>query len=66
MTSVTCVYDAKSLLGEGPFWDVADQRLYWVDIKRRLIHRFDPANGKDESWLTPEDIGSLAVRETAG
>ena len=66
VTSVTCVYDAKSLLGEGPFWDVADQRLYWVDIKRRLIHRFDPANGKDESWLTPEDIGSLAVRENGG
>ena len=66
MTSVTCVHDAKSLLGEGPFWDVADQRLYWVDIKRRLIHRFDPATGKDESWLTPEDIGSLAVREHGG
>ena len=66
MISVTCVYDAKSLLGEGPFWDVTDQRLYWVDIKRHLIHRFDPVTGADESWPTPEDIGSLAVREKGG
>ncbi len=28
---VTCVRDAKTILGEGPFWDVADQRLYCVD-----------------------------------
>ncbi len=49
---VTCVLD--------------EQRLYWVDIKRRLIHRFDPATGKDESWATPEDVGSLAVREKGG
>ncbi len=66
MTSVTCVHDAKALLGEGPFWDVTDQRLYWVDIKRHLIHRFDATSGRDESWSTPEDIGSLAVRERGG
>ena len=66
MTSVICVNDAKALLGEGPFWDAAEQRLYWVDIKRRSIHRFDPADGSDEIWLTPEDIGSLAVREKGG
>jgi len=66
MSTVVCISDAKSLLGEGPFWDIAEQRLYWVDIKRRLIHRFDPATGTDETWLTPEVVGSLAVREQGG
>lgn len=66
MTEVRCVLDVRSLLGEGPYWDVPEQRLYWVDIKGRLIHRFDPATGKDESWPTPEDVGSLAVREKGG
>jgi sugar lactone lactonase YvrE len=47
-------------------WDVGEQGLYWVDIKRRLIHRFDPATGEDKSWPTPEDVGSLAVREQGG
>ena len=66
MPNVACVLDAKSLLGEGPFWDTAEQHLYWVDIKRRVIHRFDPGTGEDRTWSTPEDIGSLAVREKGG
>lgn len=66
MTDVVCALDCRALLGEGPLWDVAEQRLYWVDIKRREIHRFDPATGRDEKWPTPEDIGSLAVRAEGG
>ena len=66
MADVACVLDCRSLLGEGPFWDVAEQRLYWVDIKRRLIHRFAPETEIDESWPTPEDVGSLAPRESGG
>ena len=63
---VDCVCDAKAILGEGPYWDVIDQRLYWVDIKGKLIHRFDPETGRDETWPTPEVIGSLAVRAKGG
>src|SRR5580704_19604974 len=66
MTDVGCVSDAKAVLGEGPFWDVAGQRLYWVDIKSRLIHQFDPSTGIDRRWSTPEVVGSLAVREKGG
>src|SRR6516162_10974451 len=66
MPNVACVLHAKSLLGEGPYWDAAEQHLYWVDIKRQLIHRFDPRTVEDRTWSTPEDIGSLAVREKGG
>jgi sugar lactone lactonase YvrE len=66
MTYIECVLDAKSILGEGALWDVQEGMLYWVDVKRREIHRFDPASGRDQRWSTPEDIGSLAVRETGG
>jgi sugar lactone lactonase YvrE len=66
VTDAGCVLDAKSLLGEGPLWDPQARVLYWVDIKRREIHRFDPASGRDEQWSTPEDIGSLAVRAKGG
>jgi L-arabinonolactonase len=66
MTEISCVHDAKAILGEGPFWDVAAQRLYWADIKGRLIHQFDPATGSDKHWSTPEVVGSLAVREKGG
>jgi L-arabinonolactonase len=66
MSEIECVLDAKSILGEGALWDVQDRVLYWVDIKRREIHRFDPAGGRDQHWSTPEDVGSLAVREAGG
>jgi L-arabinonolactonase len=63
---ISCACDAKAILGEGPYWDVTDQRLYWVDIKGCKIHRFDPATGHDETWSTPEVVGSLAVRAKGG
>jgi L-arabinonolactonase len=63
---VSCVCEAKAVLGEGPFWDVTDQRLYWVDIKGKRIHRLDPQTGRDDTWSTPEVIGSLAVRSGGG
>ena len=61
-----CALDCRSLLGEGPVWDVGEQRLYWVDIKRRQIHRFAADTGADETWPMPEDIGALAPREGGG
>lgn len=66
MTDVTCVLDAKAELGEGPLWDEAAQLLYWVNIKQREIHRFDPKSGRDEMWPAPETVGSLALRARGG
>ena len=66
MSEIECVLDARSILGEGRALGRAGPALYWVDIKRREIHRFDPASGRDECWSTPEDVGSLAVREAGG
>lgn len=66
MTTARCVLDARAWLGEGPLWDVREQALYWVDIKRREVHRFNPADGSDQSWAVDKDVGSLAVRERGG
>jgi sugar lactone lactonase YvrE len=63
---VQCALDCRSLLGEGPVWDVEEQRLYWVDIKRRQIRRFAPDTGADETWPMPEEVGALAPREGGG
>ena len=66
MSGLECVLQASSILGEGALWDVGRQALWWVDIKGRLIHLFDPEAGTSKSWRTPDDIGSLAVRESGG
>lgn len=66
MTDIVCALDCRAELGEGPLWDAAGQRLYWINIKQREIHRFDPASGRDEIWRLPEAVGSLALREKGG
>jgi sugar lactone lactonase YvrE len=63
---IVCAVPAGALLGEGPLWDEAEQALYWVDIKGRQVHRFDPRTGDDRSWTTREEVGSLAVRTNGG
>ncbi len=44
-------------LGEGPAWDMARQCLWFVDIKRHLLYRYDPAGGALQSWKAPDQIG---------
>ena len=59
MTNIVCALDAKALLGEGPLWDPAAKRLYWVDIKRRQLHRCactDGRGGRDVPPLLDERI----------
>jgi len=54
---VRCLVNPGLSLGEGPSWDAASRRLYWVDILENRIYRHDPADGRTESWTTPEHVG---------
>ena len=63
---VTRAVACRNKLGEVPVWDVGEQALYWVDIERRLLQRFDPATGATRVWELPERIGSYALRERGG
>lgn len=64
-TDVECVLAAHSINGESPVWSAAENCLYWVDVQEPSLHRFDPATGKDQSWLMPSWIGCAALG-TAG
>jgi sugar lactone lactonase YvrE len=66
LAQIECVLPAGALLGEGALWDPAAQMLWWLDIKGRQIHRFDPSTGANTSWPTPHDVGSFALRRNGG
>lgn len=53
-------------LGEGPVWVERDSALWFVDIKKHEIHRFDPANGEKRSWKAPEQVGFVFPAEGGG
>lgn len=63
---ITCVARTRSGIGEGAVWDVADQRLWWVDIPSGLIHRFDPIKSTNESFDFGEPVGCIARRDKGG
>ena len=51
---------APCTLGESPFWHPDEQRLYWVDIQQRCVHRVNPATGVAEQWPMPSEPGCIA------
>ncbi|MEK1886110.1 MAG: SMP-30/gluconolactonase/LRE family protein [Phyllobacterium sp.] len=56
----------RNQLGEGPLWDVDEQRLYWIDSYAPAVYSCD-VNGNDRrNWTVPEPIGSLALRAKGG
>lgn len=66
MVNITCVVDAKAELGEATLWDPVKQVLWWIDIWGRLIHRYDPATGQDDTWEAPEYLGCIGLRAKGG
>jgi sugar lactone lactonase YvrE len=58
------VWNLGTELGEGPVW--VDGALWFTDIKRRQIHRFEPATGEGRSWEAPEQVGFVLPAEGGG
>ena len=44
-------------LGEGPVWVAREQALWFVDIKGRRLHRYEPRSGSHASWSAPDQPG---------
>jgi len=59
---VRIVLDCQDHTGESAIWDAAGQRLVWVDIGNKRIHRLDPPSGHHETWATPEFVTSIGLR----
>ena len=66
MLRIELLIDAGAALGEGPSWDVAEQRLYWIDGWGMKVHRCDAAGGECASRDAPSEIGAVIQREGGG
>jgi sugar lactone lactonase YvrE len=64
--SADLVVDAHATLGEGARWDLADRRLYWVDIVAPALHVYDPATDTDRVVPVDRYLGAVAPRASGG
>lgn len=60
---IEIVADVKTTLGEGPLWDVEQERLYWVDSFDGRIFRCTDDGRELRAWDVGQKIGSMALRK---
>ncbi|MCA0050394.1 SMP-30/gluconolactonase/LRE family protein [Mesorhizobium sp. B283B1A] len=63
---IEVVVDVKTTLGEGPLWDVEQERLYWIDSFDGRVFRATADGREIRSWDVPMKIGSMALRRDGG
>lgn len=63
---IDVLVDVKPTIGEGPVWDVQEQRLYWIDVVGSRVFRCTADGGELRAWDMPAEIGSLALRRGGG
>lgn len=57
------VADTRCETGENPLWHPGEKRLYWVDIPRGRLFRYDPATEEHEMCFEDEPIGGFTIQE---
>jgi sugar lactone lactonase YvrE len=56
------VADTTCETGEGPLWHPIEKCVYWVDIPRGRLFRYDPSTETHEQVLETEAIGGFTVQ----
>jgi sugar lactone lactonase YvrE len=63
---IDVLVDVKTTLGEGPLWDVEEQRLYWIDSFDGRVFRCTADGTELRAWDVPQKIGSMCLRKSGG
>ena len=63
---IEVLIDVKTVLGEGPLWDVEEQRLYFIDSFGCNVFRCTADGREVRAWDVPAKIGSMALRRQGG
>jgi len=56
------IADYACVTGEGPLWHPGEGRVYWLDIPKGRIFRYDPATGRHEMCHEGEPVGGITLQ----
>jgi sugar lactone lactonase YvrE len=63
---MTVCADVACEIGENPLWHPEERRLYWTDIPRGLLSRYDPASGSHEQCFRGPPVGGFTLQRDGG
>ena len=61
MSEIRSALSLRPDLGESPVWHRGEGALYWVDVRKPTINRFDPETGRNEEFIAPEPVHAIAL-----
>jgi sugar lactone lactonase YvrE len=62
---IRCVVPTGDICGEGAVWHLEQRALYWTDINRFLVHRFEPHGQTTQTWFFEEPVTSVNLTTNA-
>lgn len=57
------IADYQCEVGENPLWHPEEGRLYWTDIPRGRLFRYDPATGEHQQCYDGPPVGGFTLQE---
>lgn len=63
---VQCIAPTGDICGEAATWSADENRIYWVDINRFLVHRLNLSTGAVNSHLFDEPVVALSLTDRDG
>ncbi len=60
MSGAELILDARNATGESPVWRTDAQALYWADIPRGVLHRWQAAQAQHYQWQLPHMLACMA------
>lgn len=63
---IVCVAPVGDRCGEGAVWSASEAALYWTDINRFLVHRYNEAARSVRTWLFDEPVVAISLTSEDG
>src|ERR1022692_3188945 len=63
---IRCIVPAGDICGEGAVWHSEQNALYWTDINRFLVHRFDARSQETKTWIFDEPVTAVNLTADTG
>ena len=56
------IADYQCEVGEGPLWHPMEKKVYWTDIKRGKMFRYDPLTEMHEQFYEGALVGGFTIQ----